>query len=200
MVAEAEPGAQPCWQRTEEIPQHTHFWLLGSGTRFPSIPSGPCCRPTAAGAPFRTHHPSHAVEGWHGEGTHPGHTPTPTSTRLGLAPLPWCLSPRAPSSLPGLSSSYSSAPGSPPQVVSASCCLRHLSHFHILLLLSPYVPGPPWQCCPMAKAFFRAFLPCSRKEIKSSPRPSGCVCRDHGHRPSPRAGLRPNSSTLSQNF
>lgn len=77
MVAEAEPGAQPCWQRTEEIPQHTHFWLLGSGTRFPSIPSGPCSRPTAAGAPFRTHHPSHAVEGWHGEGTHLGHAPTP---------------------------------------------------------------------------------------------------------------------------
>lgn len=43
MVAEAEPGAQPCWQRTEEIPQHTHFWLLGSVTHFPSIPSGPRC-------------------------------------------------------------------------------------------------------------------------------------------------------------
>lgn len=123
-----------------------------------------------------------------------------TSTWLGLAPLSWCLSPRAPSFLPGLSSSYSSAPGSPPRVVSASCCLRHLGHFHILLLPSPYVPRPPWQCCPMAKAFFQAFLPCSRKEIKLSPRPSGCVCRDHGRRPSPRVGLRPNSSTLSQNF
>lgn len=123
-----------------------------------------------------------------------------TSTWLALAPLCWCLSPRAPSSLPGLSSSYSSAPSSPPRVVSASCCLRHLSPFHILLLPSPYVPGAPWQCCPMAKAFFQAFLPCSRKEIKSSPRPSGCVCRDHGHRPSPCVGLSFNSSTLSQNF
>lgn len=47
------------------------FWAVA-----PASPPYPLA-PTAAGAPFRTHHPSHAVEGWHGEGTHPGHASTP---------------------------------------------------------------------------------------------------------------------------